>query len=98
VSGVTVYVAPNVGGAPVALPRTDDKTLSVENGTLIVTTTPDRAKVYVDGVYFGLSPLHVEMTPGVRSVIAKSEGYHPASEKVSIRKGDSTELELVLEH
>jgi hypothetical protein len=106
ISGVTVFVAPNVAAVPIpassnsaiAVTRTSDKPMASDNGLLLVTTVPARAKVYVDGVYYGLSPIRAEMTPGVRSVSAKSEGYRPATERVSIRKGDSTELELVLEH
>lgn len=65
---------------------------------LEVNTTPDRAKVYVDGIYFGMSPLRAETDPGVHKVEVKIKGYKTASEKVSIRKGESTELELTLEH
>jgi hypothetical protein len=68
-----------------------------KTGTLVLTTNPSRAKVYLEGVYFGMSPLHVEVEAGIHSVDVKLEGYKPASEKVSIRKDDKTELELVLE-
>ena len=71
---------------------------SSANGVLVVNTDPARAKVYLDGVYYGMSPLHVEAAPGVHKVEAKLKGYKTASEKVSIRKGDSTELELTLSH
>lgn len=102
VAGVTVYVAPNANAAaphlPAALPvKGGDKQPDAGNGMLSVTTVPARSKVYVDGVYYGLSPLRVELTPGVRTVNAKAEGYRPVSEKVSVRRGDNTELELVLE-
>jgi hypothetical protein len=68
------------------------------NGMLVVTTEPARARVYVDGVYYGMSPLRAEAAPGVHKVEVKLKGYKTASEKVSLRKGDSTELELTLEH
>ena len=64
----------------------------------MVNTEPARAKVYLDGVYYGMSPLRVEAAPGVHKVEVKLKGYKTASEKVSLRKGDSTELELTLEH
>lgn len=66
-------------------------------GLLVVNTNPARAKVYVDGVYFGLSPLRVEVDPGVHAVSVKLEGYKMATEKVSVRRGDNTEMELPLE-
>lgn len=67
------------------------------NGTLVLNTKPARAKVYLDGVYFGMSPLRVEIEAGIHDVSVKSDGYKTAAEKISVRKGDTTELELVLE-
>lgn len=87
ISGVTVLQAT---GAPVV------KTAAA-NGLLALTTKPARAKVYLDGVYFGISPLRVEIESGIHDVNVKAEGYKTAAEKISIRKGDTTELELVLE-
>jgi hypothetical protein len=68
------------------------------SGLLLVNTSPARAKVYLDGVYYGLSPLRLEMEPGVHTISVKMEGYRMVSEKVSVRKGDSTEMDLSLEH
>lgn len=103
IPGVKVLVTPGVASSPVpaspapAMPAANDK-LQGANGTLAVNTTPDRAKVYVDGIYFGMSPLRAETDSGVHKVEVKIKGYKTASEKVSIRKGESTELELTLEH
>ena len=97
VSGVTVLSAPGVsqpasGVAPVAAETSQAKT-----GTLVLTTKPGRAKIYLEGVYFGMSPLRAEVEVGVHEVNAKLGGYKTATEKVSIRKGETTELEMVLE-
>jgi hypothetical protein len=78
--------------APVKLPQT-----TATSGWLLINTVPPRAKVYLDSIYYGLSPLRLEIEPGVRSVIVKSEGYKTITEKVSVRKGDSTEMELKLD-
>ena len=83
------------GGAvppPAYMPRASDTT-----GLLLVNTSPSRAKVYLDGVYYGLSPLRLEMEPGVHAISVKLEGYKMVTEKVSVRKGDNTEMELNLE-
>ncbi|MDO8810739.1 MAG: PEGA domain-containing protein [Gallionella sp.] len=77
---------------PVYIPRASDTT-----GLLLVNTNPQRAKVYLDGVYYGLSPLRLEMEPGVHAISVKLEGYRMSTEKVSVRKGDNTEIELSLE-
>ncbi|HEU0234101.1 MAG TPA: PEGA domain-containing protein [Gallionella sp.] len=112
IPGVTVYVAPTAakpapaappapgygaqpGAAappPAYMPRA-----SATAGLLLVNTNPQRAKVYLDGVYYGLSPLRLEMEPGVHAISVKLEGYKMATEKVSVRKGDNTELELNLD-
>jgi len=70
---------------------------SATAGLLLVNTNPSRAKVYLDGVYYGLSPLRLEMDPGVHAISVKLEGYRMVTEKVSVRKGDNTEMELNLE-
>jgi hypothetical protein len=97
IAGVTVLQA--VGGgaaavspaAPVAAPR-----IAV-TGTLVLNTKPARAKVYLDGVYYGMSPLRAEVEAGIHEVSVKDAGYKTASEKLSVRKGETTELEMVLE-
>ena len=112
IPGVTVYVAPTAakpvpaasvpaygvqqqGSAvpsPAYMPHASDTA-----GLLLVNTSPSRAKVYLDGVYYGLSPLRLEMEPGVHAISVKLEGYKMVTEKVSVRKGDNTEMELNLE-
>lgn len=100
IAGVKVLVTPGVAlpVQPVVSPAVNDSSqTSPANGMLLVTTEPARAKVYMDGVYYGMSPLRVEATPGVHTVEIKLNGFKTTSEKVSVRKGDKTELELVLE-
>jgi len=111
IPGVTVYVAPTAAKpAPAAPapshgvqpggavpPPTYTPQASATTGLLLVNTNPPRAKVYLDGVYYGLSPLRLEMEPGVHAIGVKLEGYRMVTEKVSVRKGDNTEIELNLE-
>ncbi len=70
---------------------------SASAGLLLVNTNPQRAKVYLDGVYYGLSPLRLEMDAGIHAISVKLAGYKMITEKVSVRKGDNTEMELNLE-
>lgn len=110
IPGVTVYVAPSLPKtAPVApamqnygvqsdIPAPTYRPHASETtGLLLVSTNPSRARVYLDGVYYGLSPLRLEMEPGIHSISVKQSGYNMVSEKVSVRRGDNTELELNLE-
>lgn len=101
ISGVTVYSVPILPApvlsvvAPVA-PVATQAVVAATTGSLAVSSRPSRAKVYLDGVYFGLTPLRTEIEPGVHSVDVKLDGYKTISEKVSVRKGEATELELKL--
>ena len=107
IPGVTVFVSPNTvgSGAPDTslLPRQPMpetsllKPMGSAPGVLVVRTEPARAKVYMDGVYFGLSPLNIESAAGIRVVEVKLKGYKNASEKVAVRTGATTELEFQLE-
>ena len=67
------------------------------HGLLLVNTSPTRAKVYLNDVYYGLSPLRLEMEPGVHTIRVSLDGYKMVVEKTSVRKGDTTEMELSLE-
>ena len=67
------------------------------DGQLAVKTEPGRAKVYLDGVYYGLSPLSITVTAGIHTVEVRRNGYKKASEKVAIRPETTTELEFLME-
>ncbi|MBU0623206.1 MAG: PEGA domain-containing protein [Gammaproteobacteria bacterium] len=95
IPGVTVFVTP---GKESDVRTTPSPTMpTAANGLLTVRSEPTRAKVYVDGVYHGMTPLSVEATPGIHAVEVKLKGYRTVAEKVAVRKGDSTELEVSLE-
>ena len=89
--GVSVLVAP---------PRQAPASQAVGpgmTGRLTIATTPSRAKVYVADVYYGLSPLKLDLEPGIHTLHFKLEAFKTATEKVSVRKGETTELEIKLE-
>jgi hypothetical protein len=110
IPGVTVMVAPSTvppaanpaagesySGSMAVPPPAVKAHATATQGLLLVNSNPQRAKVYVDDVYYGLSPLRAAMDPGVHNVSVKLEGFRMVSEKVSVRKGDNTEVELNLE-
>lgn len=66
-------------------------------GRLVVTTDPPRAKVYLDEVYYGLTPLNIDMDPGVYELTILHKGFKAPKEKVSVRPGQFTELEVEME-
>lgn len=101
IAGVTVHsVAIIAPAAPtlVAAPPVAVVTEQAATGALSITSKPARAKVYLDEVYFGLTPLRVELDAGVHKVEVKLDDHKGTSEKVSVRKGETTELELNLKH
>lgn len=98
VQGVTVYSNSAGSATSVVAPAAVPAETATANGTLAISSNPSRAKVYVDGVYFGLTPLRAEYSAGIHEVSIKLEGYKTSSEKVSVRKGDSTEMDIKLLH
>jgi PEGA domain len=100
IPGVTVLNAPGAASAvapampAAAMPATSAPVPA--KGKLVIGTVPQQAKVYVDDVYYGMSPLHLDMEPGIHSVAIELEGYRKVKQKVSVRKGDTTDLELKL--
>lgn len=66
-------------------------------GTIVITTDPPRSKVYVGDVYYGLSPISIDLKPGIYEMHVKLKGFKTVSEKVAIRKGVTVELEVEFE-
>jgi nucleoid-associated protein YgaU len=102
-----VAAAPVAAAAPPASPVAAPATASVvaavpvaptsTKGTFSLTTVPSKAKVYGDDVYYGTSPLKLELDPGVTVFHFKLDGYKTVTQKVSIRRGETTELEVKLD-
>lgn len=65
-----------------------------QTGYFSVYTVPARAKVYVDDVYYGMSPLKIELPAGVSALSFKLDGYKTVAEKVAVRRGETTEMEV----
>ncbi len=105
IPGVTVFVAPALPKitAPVVAAQSAEPASTYhpqagdKNGLLLVNSNPSRANVYLDGVYYGLSPLRLEIEPGVHAMSVKLAGYKMFVEKVSVRRGDNTEVDVTLE-
>lgn len=68
-----------------------------ETGKLVISTAPSRSKVYINDVYYGFTPLDVDMEPGVYMLSLRLPGFKNGTEKVAVRKGHSTEVEIILE-
>jgi len=62
-----------------------------------IKSAPTRAKVYIEGVYYGLTPLALKMAPGIYELEIRQKGYRDGAEKISVREGETTEVEMELE-
>lgn len=91
-----VVAPPAPVAAPVAAPVVKP-TSAATTGHFVVQTVPPRARVYVGDVYQGMTPLRLELPAGVAMIGLKLGGYRSVTEKVAIRTGETTELELPLE-
>lgn len=70
---------------------------AVGMGRVLVNTEPNRSKVYINDVYYGLTPLTLDIEPGIYELKIKQKGFKEAKEKVSVRDGQLTEIETGLE-
>ncbi|MFA6313972.1 MAG: PEGA domain-containing protein [Sterolibacterium sp.] len=77
-----------------AAPPRPAPTATATSGHLSVASFPARAKVYIEDVYHGLTPLKLELPVGVHALKFKLDGYKSASEKVAVRRGETIELEI----
>ncbi|HNY28775.1 MAG TPA: DUF4384 domain-containing protein [Candidatus Sumerlaeota bacterium] len=59
-----------------------------DEARLRVTSEPDRARVYVEDDYRGVTPVDLDLKPGERSIRVEKEGYHPEVRRVRIEEGD----------
>ena len=91
---VQIMTAPPAGGRERAIAQPGAKS-SV--GSLVITTRPTRARVYLGDVYFGLSPLQLQLDPAIHSLRVELDGFKTSTQKVSVRDGETTELELTLD-
>ncbi|MBI5902987.1 MAG: PEGA domain-containing protein [Deltaproteobacteria bacterium] len=66
-------------------------------GRVSVASEPPRAKVYIGGVYYGLTPITIDLEPGVYELTLRLKGRRENKEKISIRPGQLTEVEEALD-
>ncbi len=71
--------------------------LKVLLGILTIDSEPSGAKVYIDDVLKGKTPLEIEVEPGRHILRLELEGYKPIEKEISISAGDSLELSFGLE-
>jgi len=68
-----------------------------EPPTLEVTSTPDAARVYVDGIEVGITTVRLELEPGSHEVHVVRDGFAPTEWRVDLVNGDVSSLHAQLE-
>ncbi|WP_319377837.1 PEGA domain-containing protein [uncultured Methanocorpusculum sp.] len=67
------------------------------NGYLYISSNPSGAIVYVDGVYKGVSPTTVTLSPGSHSVQMSMSGYNTWSGSTTVNAGQTTQVSATLD-
>lgn len=68
-------------------------------GTINVTSFPAGAEVYIDDVPVGSSPGSFgDIQPGNRTLILRKEGFDPAERTITVTKGQTTDVTLLLDY
>lgn len=70
--------------------NTQKNPIPAGKGRLVVTTTPSGAKVYIDNVFYGVTPLMLDLDPGVHLLKVKMHQYHTSRDKIGILGGTMT--------
>lgn len=70
---------------------------SGDTGTLVISTSPSGATIYLDNVVKGISPLTLYNVPsGTHTVTVKQAGYNDAVQQTTVSNGQSTDLSITL--
>lgn len=63
-------------------------------GSLKVTSKPTGARFYIGDTYYGKTPMTLELNAGVYEITVKLKGFKDEKEKVAVRPGTTTELDV----
>lgn len=69
---------------------------STEKGILALLSVPDSGRVIINGSQMGETPVELKLTPGTYEVEITKKGYHSSKEKIMVRGGARTNLNLEL--
>ncbi len=88
------------GGLLAEVPKTPEGKapgkIPVGKGRLEIASKPSGARVYIDGIYYGVTPLSLDLTPGAHLLKVHKDGFETSRDKVGILEGRSTPWSGVL--
>jgi hypothetical protein len=70
--------------------------LSSNIGVIKLTSNPDQAEVFIDGKYYGLTPLEKKVEQGKLKVVVKKEGYSTFDEYIITQRNQTVSREIHL--
>ncbi len=84
------------GNKSFAIETRADNHQKISRGVLSITTEPERAKIYLNGIYYGLSPQRLYLKPGIYRLKITRESFLEFNHKVAVDSERETEIEEVL--
>lgn len=66
-------------------------------GRLSLSSVPSKTRVFIDDVYYGFTPITINLAPGIYTVNFKMDGFKKVAQKIAVRKGRVTEFTVVME-
>lgn len=71
-------------------------TVPPDKGRIEVVSHPSGAMVYLDGIYYGVTPLALDVQPGVHLLKVKKDGFETGRDKIGVLAGKVTPWSGVL--
>jgi hypothetical protein len=68
----------------------------VEGGRVTINTTPPGARVMIDGIERGQTPLTTNLSPGTHQIGVRQQGYVDNHRAVNVRAGDNDPIDFTL--
>jgi hypothetical protein len=79
--------------APTAAPRAP----TAAPTTVVLSSSPAGADVFIDGRLEGITPVTLDITPGQHQLMVRAEGFRPSQQSFNIAAGESSPIHVVLE-
>ncbi len=98
--GVTTQIAKGTEeqkAQPSIAPQGTPSAEPAQQGTIIVTSTPEGADVSVDGAFVGNTPATLKLAPGKHTIKVSMAGYKEWSREISVLSSSDVKLTATLE-
>jgi hypothetical protein len=66
------------------------------DGKIEIRTSPAGARVSIDGIVVGSTPIAIDFAPGEHAIEIQKLGYFPHHQRIEVHPGEPSELDLVL--